>query len=177
MKKLLLIIGLIFIVSIGYSQTVIIQDSVSYKIENGLLKGWKGQSPFKKPFWDGLLIIESWSVQDQNRLDSISNQIQLDRDISAIKTSNYITDGKTTSKRIWAHIMREYDKGPIDGISESQFNTISNALFDAILPLEFGRWKIAKSRVDATTDPANAKLLAIKQKVQQIIDNYIAKNY
>jgi len=141
MKKILLILGLIFITSISYSQTIIVQDGISYKIENGLLKGWKGQSPFEKPILDNGAIIEGWTAQDQQIKDSIINQQQLDVDISAIKTLNYIKDGKTANKRIWDRIMREYDTG---NITENQFNAISNTLFDAILPLEFGRWKIAK---------------------------------
>lgn len=174
MKKLLLLLILVLIASISYSQTIIVQDSVSYKVENGVLKGWMGQSPFEKPIVDNGVIIEGWTAQDQTIKDSILNQRQLDIDVSAIKTLNYITDGQIANKRIWDRIMREFDSG---NITEAQFNTISNALFDAILPLEFGRWKIAKSRVDATTDPSNSNLLAIKQKVQQIIDNYIAENY
>ncbi len=44
-----------------------IQDNITYTIEDDLLKGWIGASPFKKPFWDGSKIIESWSSEDEEQ--------------------------------------------------------------------------------------------------------------
>lgn len=109
----------------------------------------------------------------QAEIDSY-DQRQLDNDSSANKLINYRSDGEIWNKRIWDRIMREYDSG---NLTENQFNTISNSLFDAILPLNFGQWKIAKSRVDALPIPSNAKLLAILNKTKQIIDDYITENY
>ena len=70
--------------------------------------------------------------------------------------------------------MREYDDG---NITNAQFEGISDTLFNALLPLELGLWKVTKSRVDAVIEPTNAKLLTILNKVKEIVDNYITQNY
>ena len=46
----------------------IIQDGITYKIKEDLLIGWKGTSPFLKPFYDVATgtIIESWTQADQD---------------------------------------------------------------------------------------------------------------
>ncbi len=105
---------------------------------------------------------------------SAYDQAQLDSDGSANKLTYYRNDGQRWNKRIWDRIMREYDDG---NITKPQFEGISITLFDALLPLELGLWKVAKSRVDAITPPSNATLLAILNKVKEIIDNYITQNY
>ena len=46
------------------------QDGISYKIEGGILKGWRGESPFQKPFWDGSEIVESWTQADTDTADA-----------------------------------------------------------------------------------------------------------
>jgi len=50
----------------------IIQDGITYKIKEDLLIGWKGTSPFKKPFYDVAsgTIIESWTQVDQDAQDA-----------------------------------------------------------------------------------------------------------
>jgi len=48
----------------------IIQDGITYTIFNGIIKGWFGTSPFTKPFYDGNIIIESWTDEDEE--DKIS---------------------------------------------------------------------------------------------------------
>lgn len=47
-----------------------IQDNIKYKIEDNILKGWKGKSPFKKPFWNGTSIEESFTQADQDKIDA-----------------------------------------------------------------------------------------------------------
>jgi len=46
----------------------IIQDGITYKIKEDLVIGWKGESPFLKPFYDVATgtIIESWTQADQD---------------------------------------------------------------------------------------------------------------
>ena len=92
MKKLLLVLILLFTVNL-FSQAV-------YKIEDGVLKGWKGKSEFKKPILINGVIIEGWTVQDQIKKDSIINQQLFDRDTSALKLLNYKKDGQIANKRI-----------------------------------------------------------------------------
>lgn len=109
----------------------------------------------------------------QDQIDAY-DQSQLDNDISAIKIRNYKSDGELANKRIWDRIMREYDSG---NITEAQFKGISETLFDALMPMNYGLWKVTKSRVDAITPPGNAQMLAILDKVKEIVDNYILNNY
>jgi len=117
----------------------------------------------------------TYAVKDftQAEIDAY-DQEQLDSDASALKIESYKFDGQTAHKRIWDRIMREYDEG---NITNAQFEGISNILFDAVLPLEFGLWPVAKSKVDVITPPGNAKMLAILDKVKEIINNYITENY
>ncbi len=205
MKKLILLIT-IFISTLSFSQEAIFING-KIKVYNQVPKVWELPSGEKitnfksstnqQRYSLGFRPLENPTITKYQRLDtlyfdtvndvftrSIKNftqeeidvydQNQIDSDSSAIKTDKYIQDGQMYNKRIWDRIMRGYDSG---NITSNQFNAISNTLFDAILPMYYGRWKIAKSRVDATPDPNNAKLLAIKRKVQKIIDDYIAENY
>ena len=50
----------------------IIQDGITYKIKEDVLIGWKGISPFLKPFYDVATetIIEGWTQADQDALDT-----------------------------------------------------------------------------------------------------------
>lgn len=126
-------------------------------------------------YFDSVNDVFTYAVKDftQSEIDTY-DQNQLDGDSSAVKIMTYKEDGEMWNKRIWDRIMREYDSGDLNN---TQFNTISTSLFDATLPLYFGQWKIAKSRVDALPTPSNAKLLAILNKVKQIINDYINENY
>ena len=96
-----------------------------------------------------------------------------DNDASAQKVSNFKANGQREHKRIWDRIMRLYDNGQLN---DTQFNTISNLLFDAVLPLEFGLWKVAQSKVNALPT-ASGILETIRVTVKEIIDNYITENY
>ena len=100
-------------------------------------------------------------------------QSKEDSDASAQKVSNFKADGQTEHKRIWDRIMRLYDNGQLN---DTQFNAISDLLFDALLPLELGLWKVAQARVDAL--PVGTGILAtIRTTVKGIIDDYVIANY
>jgi len=101
------------------------------------------------------------------------NEQKLDSDSSASKLSNHKSDGQLALKRIWDKIVRMNDNGQL---TSNQFNTISNLLFDAVLPLEFGLWKVAQSKVNALPT-ASGILETIRVTVKEIIDNYITENY
>ena len=101
------------------------------------------------------------------------NEQKLDSDSSASKLSNHKSDGQLALKRIWDKIVRLNDNGQL---TSNQFNTISNLLFDAVLPLEFGLWKVAQSKVNALPT-ASGILETIRVTVKEIIDNYITENY
>ena len=101
------------------------------------------------------------------------NEQKLDSDSSASKLSNHKSDGQLALKRIWDRIMRLYDNGQLN---DTQFNAISDLLFDALLPLELGLWKVAQARVDAL--PVGTGILAtIRTTVKGIIDDYVIANY
>ena len=101
------------------------------------------------------------------------NEQKLDSDSSASKLSNHKSDGQLALKRIWDKIVRLNDNGQL---TSNQFNTISNLLFDAVLPLELGLWKVAQSRVDSL--PSGTGILAtIRTTVKSIIDDYVIANY
>lgn len=102
------------------------------------------------------------------------DQRQLDNDVSANKIQIYKYDGQLYNTRIWDRIMRKFDNGDI---TNNQFEAISVIIFDATLPLELGLWKVSKSRLDAITPPTNVKMLAIFDKIKQIINDYITQNY
>lgn len=108
----------------------------------------------------------------QAEIDSYEEN-KLDNDTSAQKISNHKEKGQLTHKRIWDKIMRLYDNGQL---TNAQFDAISTLLFDAILPLELGLWRIAQSRVNAL--PNGSGILAtIRTQVKEIIDNYVINNY
>ena len=96
-----------------------------------------------------------------------------DNDASAQKVSNFKANGQREHKRIWDRIMQLYDNGQLN---DTQFNAISDLLFDALLPLELGLWKVAQARVDAL--PVGTGILAtIRTTVKSIIDDYVIANY
>ena len=108
----------------------------------------------------------------QDEIDAYEKSKE-DSDASAQKVSNFKADGQTEHKRIWDKIMRLYDNGQLN---DTQFNAISDLLFDALLPLELGLWKVAQSRVDAL--PVGTGILAtIRTTVKGIIDDYVIANY
>lgn len=43
-----------------------IQDNIEYRIEDDVLKGWKEKPSFKKPQWNGSIIIEGWTQADSD---------------------------------------------------------------------------------------------------------------
>ncbi len=45
------------------------QDDITYKIDNGVVKGWYGTSPFKKPVYENGVIVEGWTAEDQSLQD------------------------------------------------------------------------------------------------------------
>ncbi len=44
----------------------IIQGDIKYKVVDGVLKGWIGTSPFKKPLYNGSIIVEGWTQVDED---------------------------------------------------------------------------------------------------------------
>lgn len=58
---------------------IYIQDNIEYKIEDDIVKGWKGTSPFKKPFWNGSAIIEGWTQEDQDYEDAVKDKEDKDK--------------------------------------------------------------------------------------------------
>ncbi len=200
MKKLLLIIALL-ISGIAFGQKAI-EINGQIRVFNTLPKVWNNTINFRASTESDLYalgfrdIVQPNLTQYQKRdtiyMDTVNDvftyaikdftqaeidaydQTQLDNDNSANKLLDYKSDGQLWNKRIWDRVMREYDSG---NLTNNQFEGISNTLFDALLPLELGLWKVAKSRLDVITPPTNTKMLAILDKAKQIINDYINENY
>lgn len=123
---------------------------------------------------------DEYSKEFINRIEDFTQaeidqqkQDELDNDESSKKISKHRQNGRLEHKRIWDKIMRLYDNGQLN---ENQFSIISDLLFDALLPLEIGLWKVSKSRVDAL--PTGSGILeTIREKVKEIIDLYVLENY
>lgn len=54
-----------------------VQDDISYRIEDNELKGYVGESPFKKPIWNGSEIVEGWTQADEDDLLSETKDLRL----------------------------------------------------------------------------------------------------
>ena len=78
--------------------------------------------------------------------------------------------------RFWNKIERHLESGDI---SQNLYDALSIQLWDEVLPIKFGAWKIAKARVDIIPEPANAKALEILNFIKDKIDYYIntSSNY
>jgi len=88
----------------------IIQDGITYKIKEDLLIGWKGTSPFKKPFYDVATgtIIESWTQADQDAQDA---QVIKEDDKEAQRLLNTVVwEGETLDGSYFMLIMKNDGK-------------------------------------------------------------------
>jgi hypothetical protein len=67
----------------------IIQDGITYRVDNGVIKGWLGQSPFKKPLFDNGVIIEGWTQADTDAQTELEEEIQfLQETIEQLEDAN-----------------------------------------------------------------------------------------
>ena len=88
----------------------IIQDGMTYKIKEDLLIGWKGTSPFLKPFYDVAsgTIIESWTQVDQDAQDA---QVIKEDDKEAQRLLNTVVwEGETLDGSYFMLIMKNDGK-------------------------------------------------------------------
>jgi len=88
----------------------IIQDGITYKIKEDLLIGWKGTSPFLKPFYDVAsgTIIESWTQVDQDAQDA---QVIKEDDKEAQRLLNTVVwEGETLDGSYFMLIMKNDGK-------------------------------------------------------------------
>ena len=88
----------------------IIQDGITYKIKEDLLIGWKGTSPFLKPFYDVTsgTIIESWTQVDQDAQDT---QVIKEDDKEAQRLLNTVVwEGETLDGSYFMLIMKNDGK-------------------------------------------------------------------
>ena len=116
--------------------------------------------------------IEQIPPKTQAELDA-ETQTALDNDSSAQIIQNHRENGKTQLIRIWDKIQRLKDNGQL---TANQFRTVSEVLFDALIPIEFGMWQVAQTKINATPT-ASGIIGVIRTQVKAIIDDYVNANY
>jgi len=116
--------------------------------------------------------IENIPPKTQEELDAEA-QTALDNDSSAQIIQNHRQNGQTQLIRIWDKIQRLKDNGQF---TDNQFRTVSEVLFDALIPLEFGMWQVAQTKINATPT-ASGIIGVIRTQVKAIIDDYVTANY
>ena len=116
--------------------------------------------------------VEQIPPKTQEELDAEA-QTALDNDSSAQIIQNHINNGQTELRRIWDKIQRLKDNGQL---TANQFRTVSEVLFDALIPLEFGMWQVAQTKINATPT-ASGIIGTIRTQVKAIIDDYVTANY
>jgi len=132
---------------------------------------------FFKPVIDDVLNPAGWTegfsgnalIKAQEKRD---NEV-LDNDSSAQIIQNHMQNGQTQLIRIWDKIQRLKDNGQL---TPNQFRIVSEVLFDALIPLEFGMWQVAQTKVNATPT-ASGIIGTIRTTVKKIIDDYVNENY
>ena len=116
--------------------------------------------------------VEQIPPKTQEELDAEA-QTALDNDSSAQIIQNHINNGQTKLRKIWNKIQRLKDNGQL---TSNQFRTVSEVLFDALIPLEFGMWQVAQTKITATPT-ASGIIGNIRTQVKAIIDDYVTANY
>jgi len=132
---------------------------------------------FFKPVIDDVLNPTGWIegfsgntlIKAQEKRD---NEV-LDNDSSAQIIQNHRQNGQTQLKRIWNKLQRLKNSGYL---SASQYALVSNALFDALLPMDYGQWEIAQTKINATPN-GSGKIATVRKAVKKIIDDYVNENY
>ncbi len=90
------------------------------------------------------------------------------------KLDTYQNDGVEFLRVFRNFVYRKYKGGEI---TENQFKGIRSILAPALMPLKVGAWDLAKDLVDAISEPSNAKMKTLLNKVKNKIDTYITDNY
>lgn len=101
------------------------------------------------------------------RVEAIADSVAEDTENSKV------SDGQEEAKFVFKNLRKLLNDGTL---TQGQFDTAEDLLFDALIPLNWGRWGIAKTRLDAITDPVNQTLLDILNDIRTRIDNYILSN-
>jgi len=95
----------------------------------------------------------------------------LNDDTVAKETENVSSsEGILEVKYIFKRLRKLLNKGTL---TQNQFNSAEDLLFDALIPLNWGKWSIAKTRLDNILDPVNATLLSILNEIRDRVDYYI----
>ena len=79
-------------------------------------------------------------------------------------------DGKNEAIFIFKYLRKLKNDGTL---TDNQYVSAQNLMFDALLPMTFGMWHLTQSRLVAVPDPANATLLAILNEIRSRINDYI----
>lgn len=108
-------------------------------------------------------------------LDFSTNDIEAyEENLVDDKLNQYQNDGVEFLRIFRNFVYRKYKGGEI---TENQFKGIRSTLAPALLPLKVGAWDLAQDLVDDITEPNNANMKALLNKVKDKIDTYITDNY
>ena len=143
---------------------IIVQDGISYKIEGGIIKGWFGQSPFTKPFYNGTVIVEGWTQADEDAKVIADEKLNV-----AELLAQFELDGNAFYIGIRTLVKYSFDQGTITG---TQFKNIKVTLEPAIRPLRLGDWDIAQDNINAISRPTG-NLGPLYDFVKNGIDTYL----
>ena len=91
------------------------QDGIDYKIENDVLKGWFGTSPFTKPTWNGSSIVEGWTQADQDALDEVIEEVTF-----LTETIAQLEKGDELAKEIFSFVRKH------SGLTDNQKTTLKS---------------------------------------------------
>ena len=79
-------------------------------------------------------------------------------------------NGQEEARHIFMKLKRYYNEG---NLTENQYKNIKDQLFDILIPLDYGQWDIAQTRILAITPPVNQRLLNVYNYVKNRIDTYV----
>ena len=132
------------------------------------LQKYEYSGNFKKPYFNGSEIIETWTQQDEDNLTEYTKETEAND-----KLNKREADGLKYFRLLRNFIKRKYDDNVIN---ETQFKTIRVNLSPALQPLKDGDFDIAQDNINAITRPSGA-LGVLYDRVKEDIDNYIIENY
>jgi len=142
----------------------ITQDGITYKVQDNVLKGWIGQSPFQRPKLENGAIVEGWTVEDAANLEAITQRNLI---ITNIKVDE--DAGISLSLDIKVSVNENKDDG---SISNSEYKKLKKDLKETLGYLKDGDWDNAKTEVDLLSSN-NESIQAIYTELENKIGAYL----
>ena len=143
---------------------IITQDEIKYKVDNGVLKGWKGQSPFTRPKLEDGVIVEGWTAEDDVIEEAATQRNLLLENITADET---VGKDLTLITKIIVN-ERKKDKS----ITKSEYKQLKRDLKETLGYLKDGDWDSAQTEVITLTS-ANETIQSVYADLKSEIDTYL----